>query len=388
LIDKEGFWHLICPGDTVLLSDRITHHYTIIVGVDRDKDEIEFGDPWPKQFFLLEGMNEAGVKARLVPNPRVTRDEFSRVVVGLVRQTTPDLAKKYLHIAPTAKSDRKTQLALGLTMLYAGDQFAGDAQGYFSEAVSLAEVAGDAEGKRFAASRLLLCVLLHRAQTVLRCRATTDGPQRQELFASLSAGQKIIDYLEEKHGFKQDWLAWGCKLPRDLLKGLSNGELVRLGLAAMAIDLYQVAVEHFSDVIQKSAKHEGAYICRARAKRFLQDYQGAVDDATVALQLIGSDRESGDRKRRNIQALTVRVMANHQLKRFEAAVADAKEIIEAEPEKTDGYVLAGNACLASGQLEAARDFFRQGLSQEKDPERRKTFLEEIGKLDRRNKKSD
>jgi tetratricopeptide (TPR) repeat protein len=397
LIDKAHFWALARPGDTVLLSDRVTHHYTMIVGVDREKEEVEFGDPWPEQFFLLEGKNEAGVKARLMPHEggnrlvRITRNEFSRVVVGLLSVSGPDLAQRYLQNAPAAKADFKTQLALGLTMLYAGDGFVGDALCYLREAVSLADAANEAEGERFAASRLVLCVLLQRSHVALQARGISDPGERQKLVALLNAGQEILNELEVKHQFKQD----------DLLEELLDGELFRLGRAALAVNLYQQAAKHFTAVIQKNATHEEAHLSRAQVKGFLQDFAGAVDDATVALQLIDTQLQSGGPdesernlsvvvftpsilKNRKIQALTMRAMANHHLQRIDDVIADARQIIELEPNSTDGYILAGNACLASDRLEAARDFFRQGLDKESNPVKRDSILEVLRKLEPQN----
>jgi tetratricopeptide (TPR) repeat protein len=299
----------------------------------------------------------------------------------------PDFAANFLQAAPTAKSDFRTRLALGLTMLAIGDRFAADALGHLREAVSLA-AAGDAGDKRFAASRLTLCVLLARSQTVLQIRGTSNDAQRQILIAALDAGQEILSELEGKYGFKQD----------DLLDELGDRELCRLGVAALAINKYQTAAKHFGDVIGRNPLYEEAYIQRAQARGFLQDFQGAVDYAAAALNLIDRHKERGepDESERNlgivlwtpailhrkkVEALTVRAKANHQLRRYDAVFTDAKLITELLPESTDGYVLAGNACLASGQLESARSFFQQGLGKETDPGGREKFLEVIKNLE-------
>jgi tetratricopeptide (TPR) repeat protein len=400
LIDKNSFLPLTRPADTVLLTDRITHHYTIVLGVDPEKQEVELSDS--EDSFLIEGRNEAGVKARLVrsesgkgPFVRITFAEFGRVVIGLLSLSGPKFADRYFEIAPGAKSDLATQLALAFTMLYAGDSFIIDAQGHFHEAVRLADAAGNAEGKRSAASRLTLCILLARSQTVLRIRAAKDEAQRQTLIASLDKGALVLRELEAKHGFKQD----------DLLKELSDAELFRLGLAAMAINLYPTAAGHFNDVIGKNPKHVPAYIQRARAKGYLKDFQGAVDDATVALELIDAQTKNAtpDESERNLsivvwtplilkarrsEALTVRAQANQLLKRLDAVRTDAKEIIALEPDGTLGYILAGNACLASREWKAALEYFRQALAKEKNQSARQSLVQEIERLEQLDAKQD
>jgi hypothetical protein len=42
LIPREHFWWLAMSQDSVLLSDRITHHYTEIATVDRANERVFF----------------------------------------------------------------------------------------------------------------------------------------------------------------------------------------------------------------------------------------------------------------------------------------------------------------------------------------------------------
>ena len=82
---KDVLLCMAAPGDGVLLSDRVTHHYTLVARVDRRAGYVYIADPWPDRIFLKEGLNGAGVKA--VHDDgfiRVTHDEFRRVLVGLV----------------------------------------------------------------------------------------------------------------------------------------------------------------------------------------------------------------------------------------------------------------------------------------------------------------
>ncbi len=66
-VPRKNFWYLARPGDTVLLSDGITHHYTFIHGIDRRAQTIDLADLWPDRIFLRDGLNAAGVAATLIP---------------------------------------------------------------------------------------------------------------------------------------------------------------------------------------------------------------------------------------------------------------------------------------------------------------------------------
>ena len=68
-VPRASFWCLVREGDIVVLSDRVTHHSTRVFKVDREAGYVYFVDRWPDTFFLREGLNTMGIKARgLVPN--------------------------------------------------------------------------------------------------------------------------------------------------------------------------------------------------------------------------------------------------------------------------------------------------------------------------------
>lgn len=83
-------WELINPSDTVLLSDKITHHFSQIFKIDKEENYIYFIDPWPDESFLLKNRNEEGINAILVDYKygkkliRINKDEFYKVIVGII----------------------------------------------------------------------------------------------------------------------------------------------------------------------------------------------------------------------------------------------------------------------------------------------------------------
>lgn len=91
-LPKEQFWGYLRPGDSVLLSDRVTHHYSIVFGVDRAADQIFFLDAWPDKFFALEdpelrqqgvALTSIGCGKRLVKMPRKTFEELALAFSGI-----------------------------------------------------------------------------------------------------------------------------------------------------------------------------------------------------------------------------------------------------------------------------------------------------------------
>src|SRR5262249_38796595 len=75
-VPAEHLWWLASEQDTVLLSDRATHHYTTVGKVDREQGRIGFYDNWPDDFFLQPGRNTLGIGAH---DLSVSKAEFQRV---------------------------------------------------------------------------------------------------------------------------------------------------------------------------------------------------------------------------------------------------------------------------------------------------------------------
>lgn len=54
---------LFAPGQGVLLSDDVTHHYAVIYSVDAKRKRVTLADNWASVSFLLPGRNVSGVEA-------------------------------------------------------------------------------------------------------------------------------------------------------------------------------------------------------------------------------------------------------------------------------------------------------------------------------------
>ena len=100
VLPAEHIWWLAAPQDGLLLSDRITHHYTGVAQVDREGERIYFRDGWPEDFFLFEGRNTIGAAARLENGLSISKAEFLKAVVGLVTIDTPTLIEDYFAAFP------------------------------------------------------------------------------------------------------------------------------------------------------------------------------------------------------------------------------------------------------------------------------------------------
>ena len=60
-VPREDLWWLAAPNDLLLVSDRITHHYTTVERVSTASERIYLLDDLPDRIFLKEGLNSAGV---------------------------------------------------------------------------------------------------------------------------------------------------------------------------------------------------------------------------------------------------------------------------------------------------------------------------------------
>jgi TPR repeat protein len=87
---KEKLWNVLRPGDYVLISDNLTHHYTPIFKVDRENNYIYFIDMWPDQLFLLKDLNRKKIRAKNidwkygVKLSKISKNDFYKVLLGAV----------------------------------------------------------------------------------------------------------------------------------------------------------------------------------------------------------------------------------------------------------------------------------------------------------------
>jgi hypothetical protein len=158
-VPREDLWWLAVPGDTVLLSDRRTHHYVSVERIDDEAQRIVFNDPWAERCFLRKGLNVAGVEAVIermgdagdgsgrpaVAMVNISRDEFLRVTLGIVTRDTPDVMERYFAHRPSARSSFDVRFSAGMLLLAAEQRAVmADAASHLRAAIALRDVTKDA----------------------------------------------------------------------------------------------------------------------------------------------------------------------------------------------------------------------------------------------------
>ena len=89
-MNNSEIWDTITVGDAVLISDKITHHYSIVYKINRNKNYIEFIDQWTDEFFLKEGLNNSDINAKIIDlkygkkSLQINKKDFFKVIVGFI----------------------------------------------------------------------------------------------------------------------------------------------------------------------------------------------------------------------------------------------------------------------------------------------------------------
>ena len=258
-VPSEHLWWLATAQDDVLLSDRVTHHYTTIAAVDREGERVSFHDAWPESFFLLPGRNTLGIAARLDPGLSVSKPDFLRAAVGLVTWDTTRLVPHYFAAFPEQRENADVLLRFGLAVLDA-------------EADHLTALAAPlcVEAARVAADPALRELAARQAFIAATCGAYYAAPRRDQRM--LDAMQAVLRIVVPAHG-------------RETLEsGASAAELTRLGNAAGHAGDLAVA-RKFCDRAIATESFEDAYSLRAGFRLRGGDAQGAAADAARAIEL-------------------------------------------------------------------------------------------------------
>jgi tetratricopeptide (TPR) repeat protein len=382
-IPREHLWWLAAPGDSLLLSDRRTHHYIRVQYVDSDADRIYLLDPWPDRVFLKKGLNATGVEAVVEPfGPKgsdvgslkrisITRSEFLRVILGIITKDTPDLIEHYLVQHPAQRDRFEIQLAFGLALM--------DAEAYvlarfavvrFQAALCLAEVAEATERIEYAAARLYVALVaaLHHQRWSGDALAT-------------KAFEDELRHLKER--YSEDRLIARARVD----------ELCSLSHAAGVSEDYAEARRFLDAAVSRFPDEEEPRRLRAKVRVLCQEYHGALDDVTQALahnarrirelearhearhpedRHSRSDDEAriGGLKNTRFEELSVRVAALVNLSRLAEACAAAEELIAYAPDRSAGYAKLAVVERMLGNEAAALEHMRQAWEREHDPRMR------------------
>jgi tetratricopeptide (TPR) repeat protein len=271
-VSRDALWWLAAPGDTLLVSDRRTHHYISVLRVDTDADRIQLLDPWPDRVMLKKGLNIAGVEAVVEPLANeatagktlvvtITRAEFLKVAVGLVTRDTPDLIDQYLADRPTERESGDTRLAFGLTLLDAEKYgLYRKAAEHFRAALRLAEAAHASERIDDAAARLFVALVGASHHQRWSGEALASRPFDDEL------RRLIVDHTEAR-----------------LLAHARRIELCSIGNAAASSGDLVSARRYLDVAVARFPEEEEPRRLRGKVALAGQDYEAAAADLALAV---------------------------------------------------------------------------------------------------------
>ena len=377
VVSKRDVWCLLRRGNTVLLSDGVTHHTTRIYAIDRENDAIVIVDPWPDRFFMLRGRNVRGYTAELLPmtSPggrktliRVSRNDFLKTVVGFVAMDTTGLIGYYSSVDAVAARKPKTLLSFGLTLLHWGDnRFVDRSLPLIRSTLHLARQGKDVDTERVAANRLHLANLLSHFTAVERNdRARAD------------AALADVKRLERRYGRHK------------LISSNRAPDNYRIALAARSAGDFDSAIAFFSWAIDKDANYEVAYLDRAVVWAHMGESTHVIADTTKAITLNAhevdsltrerasrhppdplSQSQDAERERRllqwRIQALGLRASHYYLTGLFREALVDAQVLVSLQPNSATGHAMIGLVEFQSGRLAAAKEALQRAVELEKDP---------------------
>lgn len=240
-VPPEHLWWFVEPGDTVLLSDRVTHHFTTAGHVDRGSDTISFFEPWPDDFFLRDGLNTLGIRAE---GTCVSRTAFAKAAVGITTCDRLSLFDAYLQAYPAQATSAEVQCRIGHAILTIGpDRLTPMAAMRFSMAYELATQAGNDELALAAAARLYLSAMCGHA--------VTKAAGLDDLAADMAG---LVSNVH-RH-----------RTPDELVAQLCPSELARLAFCVSHVGRDDLAEVASARAIELDPAFEDGYWLRAAAR--------------------------------------------------------------------------------------------------------------------------
>ncbi len=266
----ETMWCLARPGDDVLLSDRVTHHYTEVGSIDHTAGFIEFIDPWPNQCFLLENQNEAGIAAQIEGTSIIiSKVEFLRVITGLQTIDSPDFIDEFVDLEPANIGNPALHFALGSSLLFNGnDAYVRNAVRPLRFALDLAQEQHNQKLAESAAQKLHLALSL-----IFYLERTLAGNDLA-----------LLNDLEMRYAEK------------DRVSLSTAEDCYRLGLAAGKGLDFEKSVAAFSCALEKDPEYEDAYTYRALSRQRLGQLADGLEDTSQAIQ--ANERNTKEIQRR------------------------------------------------------------------------------------------
>jgi tetratricopeptide (TPR) repeat protein len=378
MVPAEHLWWLACEGDGILLSDRVTHHYTAIGEVDREHDRIRFFDLWPEQFFLSAGNNTLGIAADRLS---ITKAEFLRVAVGLVTWDTPQLVQQYFTSFSEQGADADVLLRFGLAMLDAdANLLAPLAAKLFAASAQRAEDVGEPD-----------IALISARQAFLAAACGMYFANMSGQAALMDSMKQLLMTLISRHG-------------RETLEsGLSRRELARFANDAYFGRDFDTAGGILDRAIAKYPDFEDAFWLRARLRHKCGKAADAVPDAKRALELNDvalaglraeraaidprgkielewQDKQIGGRQLRRESELEVLVDSYLALGDLSHARHSAGEMITSRPDRAVGHYKIAEVEYRMGHRTEAVAALEQALARVKDPRQRSLYEQTLRQI--------
>jgi hypothetical protein len=270
-VPAEHLWWFVATEDTVLLSDRVTHHYVNISYIDEAGLTIAFGDPWADEFFLQAGRNTLGIEAQ---GTRITRADFERAAVGLHTWDRLTLFDAYFEAHPEQGATADAQVRVGhLTLGLGSDSLAPQAAVRFARALESAAKGGDQALGRHAAACLFLAAVCGQ---------------------SIAESMRHQPLIQAMNGFIR--MAQGFAPAAALLVELQPQELARMAFAALRVKQPRAALSWCSVALERDARFEDSYWLRAQAYAALGDATAATKDVEQFLALNTANVEDLERR--------------------------------------------------------------------------------------------
>lgn len=278
-VPADHLWWFVAPGDTVLLSDRVTHHFTTVGGIDRPSGTVSFVDAWPDEFFLRAGHNTLGITA---DGTRITRADFAKVAVGIVTIDRAALFGAYLAAFPRQAVSEEVHCRIGHAITNVGsDRLLPLAACHFDVARRLARKHGDTDLEMHAAARLLMSATCGHAVCVAA-----------GLRAEGEATKALLDAVPPE-------------MADAALRQLTPDELCRTAFCVSHVGGHDTAEALASRAVSLDPGFADGHLIRARARLHLGRPREAIDDLTSCLDLVDASLRDITKREQGVHRMDV-----------------------------------------------------------------------------------
>jgi tetratricopeptide (TPR) repeat protein len=332
-VPADHLWWFATAGDAVLLSDRVTHHYSRVGHIDVDAETIGFMDQWPDEFFLKEGHNTLGITAS---GTVISRADFARATVGITTWDRVSLFDAYLDAFPEQAMSAEIQCRIGYAIMAVGAEILTPrAAMCFERARELAATADNTALELEAAAR----VFLASACGYARMQGSGDA-------AAVNGMHELLTAVLGRH------------TGAELLAQLRPRELGRLAFCMEQVGDFGTQEVAASRAIELDSDFEDGYWLRATARFKTGRPREAIEDVNTMLAL--NDRtleqldtrerathpddviahkqirwQRAERRARRTKVLETGVYAAGQALDVDAALGYLRQLAQLHPERDD-----------------------------------------------------